>query len=48
MICPNCQTSNRAESKFCKSCERPWSDNIPRTAPMMLEEQLLSGSAKAC
>ncbi len=40
MICPNCQTSNRAESKFCKSCGTPLSQiTSPELPPMMPEEQ---------
>ncbi len=40
MICPNCQTNNRADSRFCKSCGTPLSQiTSPELPPMMPEEQ---------
>ena len=40
MICPNCQTSNRADSKFCKSCGASLSQiSPPKMSPMQPGKQ---------
>ncbi len=40
MICPNCQTSNRAESKFCKSCGASLSQiSSPEMSPVQPGKQ---------
>ena len=40
MICPNCQTSNRADSKFCKSCGTSLSQiSSPKMSPMQPGKQ---------
>ena len=40
MICPNCQTSNRADSKFCKSCGTSFSQiSFPKMSPMQPGKQ---------